>query len=92
MRPSVSGQFLFTLGASAFMVAFIAGWAGICVRDHHTIYGVAWFAGSVIIGALYAVDVLYAAGFMFLMQCVAVPVLLSIVREQSRNRAAIGPA
>ena len=50
----------------------------------NTIYGGAWFAGSVVIGALYTVNVMYAAGFMFLMQCLAVPVLLEVVREQRR--------
>jgi MFS family permease len=67
------------------------GGRGFAYGIFNTIYGGAWFAGSVIIGALYTVDVVYAAGFMFLMQCAAVPVLFSVVREQRRNRAGIGP-
>ena len=63
------------------------GGRGFAYGIFNTIYGGAWFAGSVIIGALYTVDVSYAAGFMILMQCVAVTVLLSVVREQRRNRA-----
>lgn len=61
------------------------GGRGFAYGVFNTIYGAAWFVGSITIGALYTVDVLYAAGFMFLMQCAAVPVLLSIVREQRLN-------
>jgi MFS family permease len=60
------------------------GGRGFAYGIFNTIYGGAWFAGSVIIGALYTVNVLYAAGFMFLMQCAAVPVLREVVREQRR--------
>lgn len=67
------------------------GGRGFAYGVFNTIYGGAWFAGSVIIGALYTIDVLYAAGFMFLMQCAAVPVLLSVVREQRRGRTRAGP-
>jgi MFS family permease len=56
----------------------------------NTIYGGAWFAGSIVIGALYTVDVLYAAGFMFLLQAAAVPVLLTMVRGQKKNRTCRG--
>jgi len=66
------------------------GGRGFAYGAFNTIYGGAWFVGSIVIGALYTVDVLYAAGFMFLMQCAAVPVLLSVVRKQRRNGA--GPA
>ncbi|MFA5267260.1 MAG: MFS transporter [Methanoregula sp.] len=67
------------------------GGRGFAYGVFNTIYGGAWFAGSVITGALYTVDVWYAAGFMFLMQCAAVPVLLSVVREQRRIRTRAGP-
>lgn len=63
------------------------GGRGFAYGVFNTIYGGAWFAGSVVIGALYTVNVLYAAGFMVLMQCAAVPVLLAVVREQRRYRA-----
>ena len=66
------------------------GGRGFAYGVFNTIYGGAWFAGSVIIGALYTVNVLYAAGFMFLMQCAAVPVLLEVVREQRRNGTGTG--
>jgi MFS family permease len=61
------------------------GGRGFAYGIFNTIYGGAWFAGSVVIGALYTVNALYAAGFMFLMQCAAVPVLLEVVREQRRR-------
>ena len=66
------------------------GGRGFAYGVFNTIYGGAWFAGSVIIGALYSTNVLYAAGFMFLMQAAAIPVLLEVVREQRRDRAAAG--
>jgi MFS family permease len=67
------------------------GGRGFAYGVFNTIYGGAWFAGSVVIGALYTVDVLYAAGFMSLMQAAAVPVLLEVVREQRRGKAGAGP-
>lgn len=51
----------------------------------NTIYGGAWFAGSIVIGILYTLNVSYAAVFMFFMQCTAVPVLLKVVQEQQRT-------
>jgi MFS family permease len=66
------------------------GGRGFAYGVFNTIYGGAWFAGSVVIGALYTVNVLYAAGFMFLMQVAAVPVLLEVVREQRRGKAGNG--
>jgi MFS family permease len=66
------------------------GGRGFAYGVFNTIYGGAWFAGSIVIGFLYTVDVLYAAGFMFLMQAAAVLVLLEVVREQRRNRAGAG--
>jgi predicted MFS family arabinose efflux permease len=50
----------------------------------NTAYGSAWFAGSLAIGALYTLGTGYAALFMILMQCAALPVLWEIVREQRR--------
>lgn len=67
------------------------GGRGFAYGVFNSIYGGAWFAGSVILGLLYTINVLYAAAFMFLMQCAAVPVLLVVVREQRRNRAGSGP-
>ncbi len=62
------------------------GGRGFAYGIFNTIYGGAWFAGSVVIGVLYTVNVLYAAVFMFIMQCAAVPVLLEVVREQRHNK------
>ncbi|MDD1683954.1 MAG: MFS transporter [Methanoregula sp.] len=66
------------------------GGRGFAYGVFNTIYGGAWFAGSVVVGALYTVDVMYAAGFLFLMQAAAVPVLLGVVREQRRNTEEVG--
>ncbi|MDO8874165.1 MAG: MFS transporter [Methanoregula sp.] len=57
------------------------GGRGFAFGIFNTIYGGAWFAGSVIIGGLYMAGVNYAVGFMFLVQCAAVPVLWMVVRE-----------
>jgi MFS family permease len=59
------------------------GGRGFAYGVFNTIYGGAWFAGSVVIGVLYTVNVLYAAVFMFLMQAAAIPVLWRLVREQA---------
>jgi MFS family permease len=67
------------------------GGRGFAYGVFNTIYGGAWFAGSIIIGVLYTIDVLYAAGFMFLMQAAAVPVLLEVVREQQRDATGTRP-
>jgi MFS family permease len=66
------------------------GGRGFAYGIFNTIYGGAWFAGSVIIGALYTVDVRYAAGFMFLVQCAAIPVLLEVARVQRDGRSVAG--
>ncbi|MCK9579105.1 MAG: MFS transporter [Methanoregula sp.] len=58
------------------------GGRGFAFGIFNTIYGGAWFAGSVIIGAFYTTGVVYAAGFMFLLQCAAVPVLWLLLRER----------
>ena len=50
----------------------------------NTAYGAAWFAGSVVLGALYTLGTMYAAAFMILMQAAAVPVLWGLVREERR--------
>ena len=63
------------------------GGRGFAYGVFNTIYGGSWFAGSIVIGALYTVNVLYAAGFMVLMQCAAMPVLLEIIREQRQSGA-----
>lgn len=61
------------------------GERGFAYGVFNTIYGGAWFAGSVITGALYTVDVVYAAGFMAMMQCAAVPALIAVVRTRRRG-------
>jgi len=61
------------------------GGRGFAYGIFNTIYGGAWFAGSVIIGVLYTAGAVYAAGFMFLLQCAAVPVLWLLVRESRRT-------
>jgi MFS family permease len=58
------------------------GGRGFAYGIFNTIYGSAWFAGSLAIGALYSLGTAYAAEFMILMQCAAVPVLWVLWREQ----------
>lgn len=60
------------------------GERGFAYGIFNTIYGGAWFAGSVAIGALYTVHPIYAAGFMVLLQAAALPVLLRLVTDKGR--------
>lgn len=61
------------------------GERGFAYGIFNTIYGGAWFAGSVAIGALYTVHPIYAAGFMVLLQAAALPVLLRLVTDKGRT-------
>lgn len=56
----------------------------------NTIYGGAWFFGSIVIGALYTVDVRYAAGFMLLVQCAACMALVPVVRGFGKSGSGPG--
>ncbi|MDD5143348.1 MFS transporter [Methanoregula sp.] len=58
------------------------GERGFAYGIFNTIYGGAWFAGSMAIGALYMVNPFYAAGFMVLLQAAALPVLLWLVMDR----------
>lgn len=58
-----------------------AGRRGFAYGVFNTAYGAAWFAGSLAIGALYTAGTSYAAGFMIVMQLLAVPVLRALMRE-----------
>jgi MFS family permease len=61
------------------------GGRGFAYGIFNTIYGGAWFAGSIAIGALYTLGPAYAAGFMVLMQAIAVPVLWKLVQDHGHN-------
>ena len=49
-----------------------------------TIYGVSWFAGSLLIGALYDFSIYYLVGFSVLIQIVSIPVFILMLRSQKR--------
>lgn len=66
------------------------GGRGFAYGVFNTIYGGAWFAGSIVVGALYTIDVRYAAGFMAVMQCAAIPVLLEVVRGNRKGGSSAG--
>jgi MFS-type transporter involved in bile tolerance (Atg22 family) len=57
------------------------GGRGFAFGIFNTIYGGAWFAGSVVIGALYGAGIVYAAAFMVLVQLAAMVALWMVVRE-----------
>lgn len=57
------------------------GGRGLGFGIFNTIYGGAWFAGSVAAGALYMISPVYAAGFMAVMQALALVVLVLLVRD-----------
>jgi len=58
------------------------GGRGFAYGVFNAIYGGAWFAGSLVIGALYEFNLTYAAAFMVLMQCAALPVFWLVWQEQ----------
>ena len=58
-----------------------SGKRGFAYGIFNTAYGAAWFFGSLAIGALYTIGTGYAAIFMILMQCAAVPVLWMLMRK-----------
>lgn len=60
----------------------LPGGRGFAYGIFNTVYGGAWFAGSIAIGALYTLGTGYAAAFMILMQCAALPVLWQVVKTQ----------
>ena len=49
-----------------------------------TIYGVSWFAGSLLMGALYDFSIYYLVGFSVLIQIVSIPVFILMLRSQKR--------
>lgn len=57
------------------------GGRGFAFGIFNTIYGGAWFAGSVVIGVLYGAGIVYAAAFMVLVQIAAMVALWMVVRE-----------
>jgi predicted MFS family arabinose efflux permease len=61
------------------------GGRGFAYGVFNTIYGGAWFAGSLVIGALYEFNISYAAAFMVIMQCAAIPVLWQVVKTQKER-------
>ena len=62
------------------------GGRGFAFGIFNTIYGGAWFAGSIVLGALYMADPRYTAGFMILIQAVSMLVLgLLLKKENGRN-------
>jgi len=66
----------------------LPGRRGFAYGIFNTIYGGAWFAGSIAIGALYTLGTGYAATFMILMQCAALPVLWQVIKTQ-KNRSGL---
>jgi hypothetical protein len=46
----------------------------------NTAYGVSWFIGSVIMGYLYGISILYLVIFSVLIQIISIPFFISILR------------
>jgi MFS family permease len=65
------------------------GGRGFAFGIFNTIYGGAWFTGSVAIGAFYTISPVHAAVFMILMQAAAIPVLLRLVMDRRSSAAGI---
>jgi hypothetical protein len=74
---SVTGPFLGMLGASGFIVGAVAYWV------FGAAFGVAWFAGSAALGALYDVSITAAVALAVITQLLAV-VPISIAARSMR--------
>ena len=66
------------------------GGRGFAYGVFNAIYGGAWFAGSLVVGALYEFNLIYAAAFMVLMQCAALPVFW-LVWQAQKGGAPLSP-
>jgi predicted MFS family arabinose efflux permease len=59
------------------------GGRGFAYGVFNAIYGGAWFAGSLVVGALYEFNLTYATAFMVLMQCAALLVFWLVWQAQT---------
>jgi MFS-type transporter involved in bile tolerance (Atg22 family) len=50
-----------------------------------TIYGISWFAGSLLMGALYDFSITYLVVFSVLIQLISVPVFISMLRIRNQK-------
>ena len=66
------------------------GGRGLGFGIFNTVCGGAWFAGSIAAGALYMIDPAYAAGFMVLMQALALVVLVLLVQGRRDDGGTAG--
>ena len=54
----------------------------------NTGYGIAWFAGSTLMGFLYDASLVYIVGFSVVIQVVSLPILVKLWREKAARSAA----
>ena len=81
---SITGLFMSILGASATIVGVVAGLGdmvpanrlGLAYGVLNTVYGLFWFAGSLLMGVLYDFSLVTLIGFSVVIQLAAVPMLI----------------
>ncbi len=58
---------------------------GVAYGAFNTIYGISWFAGSMVMGLLYGVSLLYLVAFSMVMQLASVPLFFSLRRLKTQT-------
>jgi uncharacterized membrane protein len=58
---------------------------GVAYGAFNTIYGISWFAGSMVMGLLYGVSLLYLVAFSMVMQLASVPLFFSLRRLKAQS-------
>jgi len=58
---------------------------GVAYGAFNTIYGISWFAGSLIMGLLYGVSLLYLVAFSMVMQLASIPLFFSLRKFRARS-------
>ena len=55
----------------------------------NTIYGVSWFAGSLLMGILYSFSITYLVVFSVLIQAISIPVFISILKIKNQKNSTL---
>ncbi|KAF5088946.1 Major Facilitator Superfamily protein [anaerobic digester metagenome] len=58
---------------------------GVAYGAFNTVYGISWFAGSVVMGLLYGVSLFYLVAFSMIMQLASTPLFFSLRRIKAQD-------
>lgn len=80
-----------SMGAQeSIMMSAVAVMSAVNVRGSaygvfHTVYGVSWFAGSLLMGALYDFSITYLVVFSVIVQLISIPIFIAILRLRNQK-------